>query len=97
MEQAAIILGILGIVFGLIGLVASFITATIVIGWKNSTHRIEYRKPEEEAPTRFEVDAPKHIIDQLPSAPEPQTLEQWMRQQAREQNSLDAVYEQDLE
>lgn len=94
MEIAAIILGILGIVFGLIGLVASFVTATIVIGWKNSTHRIEYRKPEE---TTYQVDAPPHIVDQLPSAPEPQTLDAWMRQQQREQSSLDSVYDQDLE
>lgn len=93
MEIAAIILGILGIVFGLLGLVASLVTATIVIGWKNSTHRIEYRKPEE---TSYEVDAPPHIADQLPSSPEPQTLEAWMRQQQRESSSLDAVYEQDL-
>lgn len=93
MEIAAIILGILGTIFGLLALVASLVTATIVIGWKNSTHRIEYRKPEE---TSYEVDAPEHIRDQLPTAPEPQTLEAWMRQQQREGSSLDAVYDQDL-
>lgn len=93
MTITALILGILGCIFGLMALAASFVTGTIVIGWKNSTHRVEYRKPEE---TTYEVDAPEHIRDQLPSAPEPETLEQYMRRQVRDQNSLDSVYEQSL-
>ncbi len=93
MEIAAIILGALGCVFGLIGLVASFIVGTIVIGWKSSTHRIEYRTPQE---TTYQVDAPDHIVDQLPSSPEPETLDQYMRRQASAQNSLDSIYDQTL-
>lgn len=82
---------VIALVFSVLGLVASLVTATIVIGWRNSTHKIEYRKPEE---TVFEIDAPKHIVDQLPSSPEPQTLEQWVRQQ--QNGSLDNLYEQDV-
>lgn len=93
MEIAALILGILGCIFGLIALVASFVTGTIVIGWKNSTHRIEYRKPEE---TQTVIDAPEHLIDQLPQSPELETLQQYMRRQARDQNSLDSIYDQSL-
>lgn len=93
MEIAALIFGILGCVFGLMALVASFVVGTIVIGWKNSTHRVEYRKPEE---TTYEMDAPPHIAAQLPSSPEPETLEQYMRRQARDGSSLDSIYDQSL-
>lgn len=90
METAALVLGICAFIFSLLALVASGVVAVIVIGWKNSTHRIEYRQPEE---TTFQVDAPPEIVDQLPSSPEPQTLQQWMRGQ---QSQLDSLYDQDL-
>lgn len=93
MEIASFIFSVLGFIFGLLGFVAASITAVIVLGWKNSTHRIEYQKPEDVGPTRYEIDAPPGIVDQLPSSPEPQSLEQWVRSQ---RSQADDLYEQDL-
>jgi hypothetical protein len=67
------------LVFSLVALGAGLWACVQVLGWKRSTHKIEYRAPEE---TTVELDIPKHIQDQLPSPAKPQTLEQWARQQA---------------
>ncbi len=92
--MAALIFGILGCIFGLLGFVAACVTGVIVLGWRNSTHKI-VQVPQEE--TSYEVDVPKEILDQLPSSPEPQSLQAWMREQQRNASSLDAIYSQDVE
>lgn len=93
METLLIILSVLGLVFGLLGFVAACVTGVIVLGWRASTHQV-IQVPTQE--TKFEIDAPPHIRDQLPSSPEPETLEQWMRKQRANATSLDSLYEQDL-
>lgn len=90
MEIAVLVLSIIACAFSTLALVASLSVGVIVIGWKNSTHRIEYRKPDE---TTYEIDAPPEVRDQIPSAPEAMSLQQWARSQ---QSQLDQVYEQDL-
>jgi hypothetical protein len=91
MDTLVIVLAVLGCIFGLLGFVAAAVTAVIVIGWKNSTHKIQWVNTE---PTREEIDAPPEVRDQLPSSPEPVTLQQWVREQ--QMNDAGAVYDQDL-
>jgi hypothetical protein len=93
MEVLVLVLAILGCIFGLLGFAAAAVTAVIVLGWRNSTHKVvQVPAPE----TIFEVDAPKEIVDQLPSSPEPQTLQAWLLQQQKQASSLDNIYSQDL-
>lgn len=86
MATVTIVLAILGCIFGLLGFVAAAVTSVIVIAWKNSTHQIQYVDPGK---TVVEPDAPQHILDQLPTPPEPQTLEQYYRQLARDRGELE--------
>lgn len=88
MVTAAIILGVIGCVFGLLGMIAAGVTAVIVIGWKNSTHKIEYAPVPD---TTVELDLPKPIQDQI--AEDPKTLEQYIRKM-RAQATLDDLYEE---
>lgn len=90
MEIAVIVMGIIGCVFGLLGLVASIITGILVLGWKNSTHKVEYIAPPE---TREEYDVPADILAQLPSNPEPRTVEQYVREARQRQAQADSFYE----
>jgi hypothetical protein len=90
MQEAALILSILGCIFGILGFIAAAVTSVIVLGWRASTHKIEYVKPEE---TRWEVDAPQEVVDQLPSSPEPVSLGKWMQDQ---RSRVDELYDQDL-
>lgn len=77
-------MAVLGLVFGLLGFIASSVTAVIVLGWRNSTHKVEYIDP---GPTIEQPDIPQHLIDQLPSQPEPETLEQYYRRMANQQDA----------
>jgi hypothetical protein len=47
----------------------------VILGWKRSTHRIEYRNTAE---TSVEYDLPQEALDQMPVKPTPQTLAQYM-------------------
>lgn len=88
MEVAVLVISILGLIFGLLGFVAATAAIVVVKGWQNSTHRISYAPVED---TRYEVDAPPDVVNQLASPPEKLTPEQYIR---RVQNSsLDELYE----
>jgi hypothetical protein len=76
---------IASLVFSLGGLAAGLWAVVQVLGWKRSTHRIEYRPATE---TVVEQDIPKDILDQMPQKPVPQTLEQWAREQREQENYL---------
>jgi len=89
MEIATLVCAILGLVFGLLGMVAAGVTAVIVIGWKNSTHKIEYAPIGD---TQVELDVPPDIAAQLPTPTEPRTLEQYLKRQRAA--TLDDLYEE---
>ena len=74
-------LSLASFVFSLGGLAAGLWACVQVLGWKRSTHRIEYRAPTE---TVIEHDIPKEILEQMPTRPAPQTLEQYLREQQQE-------------
>ena len=90
METAVIVASILGLIFGLLGLVASAVACIIVLGWRNSTHRVvQLPVPE----TRYELDMPPGVApdaSQLPSEPEQMTPQEYARR-ARE-SSFDEIY-----
>lgn len=90
METATLVIAILGLVFGLLGMIAAGVTAVIVIGWKNSTHQIQYQPVPE---TKVELDIPPDIAAQLGDAPGNRTVEQYVRK-LRAQATLDDLYEE---
>lgn len=88
LETAVLVMSILALVLSLVAFAASAVVAVIVIGWKNSTHKVTYLPAPE---TRYEVDLPPEVAAQAPSSPEPVTPEQYARK-LREQ-SLEDLYE----
>jgi hypothetical protein len=64
-------------VFSFLALCTGLWACVQVLGWKRSTHRIEYRAPQE---TQVEMDIPPDVAAQMPQRPTPQTLEQYMRE-----------------
>lgn len=63
---AALVLGICGFVFGLLGLCAGAWSVISILAAAKSTHRIEYVQP---LATSIESDLPPDIASQLPSTP----------------------------
>lgn len=88
MEVAVLVMSILGLIFGLSGFAAATVALVMVKGWQHSTHRISYAPVQE---TRYEVDAPPEVVDQLASPPEKLTPEQYLRKV--QNSSLDELYE----
>ncbi len=68
--------------FSIIGLGAGLWACVQVLAWKRSTHRIEYRNREDSS---VEHDLPQAALDQMPTKPTPQTLQQYMAE-LREQD-----------
>ena len=92
MTDAFLFAGVIcSFVFSAIAMVASAITAVIVIGWKNSTHKIEYAAVPD---TRVELDVPPDVAAQLPTSPEARTMEQYIREVSKRQSALDDLYEE---
>ncbi len=86
MSTLAIALCICAFIFSGIAMAAAAVTAVIVIGWKNSTHKV-IQMPVE--PTKYEWDMP--IQD--PNDPEFKSQEQQLRQAQREAAALEDIYE----
>ncbi len=87
-----LLLSCLAFVFAFLGFLSGAWATVNVLAWKRSTHRVEYVRPEELPETKYEIDAPAHLVDQLPSAPEHQTLEQFLRERERSQG--EELYDQ---
>ncbi len=85
MAVSALVLAAISLVFGLCGFGAGVWACIQVLAWKRSTHKIEYRTP---SITEIESDIPAHILDQMPSRPEPQTLEQYTRERHEQSGFL---------
>lgn len=54
----ALVLSICAFIFSLLALVAAGVTCVIVLGWKNSTHKVEYRPVPA---TTHEIDIPADV------------------------------------
>ena len=67
MEVIALSLAITAFVLSLFAFAAAAGAIITVIGWSRSTHRIEYKSPEE---TTYMRDLPAGVEDFLPSPPE---------------------------
>lgn len=73
----------MGAIFGLLGFVASAVAAVIVIGWKNSTHRI-VQVPD----TKYEYDVPSG------SEADAMELKEFLRRKREaDATNLDTLYE----
>jgi hypothetical protein len=79
-------------VFSFLSLVAAGVTAVIVLGWKNSTHKVvQLAAPVE--PTRVEYDLPEEVRDRMPSSPEVPTPEQYIARMQSHAEALEEAYE----
>ncbi len=96
MEALTLALAITAGVLSLLAFVASATTAVIVIGWKSSTHKV-VQVPVVQPETRYELDLPPDVLDQMPSNPEPRTVEQYLKQVQREADNLDDLYRPSFE
>ena len=83
LEIITLVAALLALVLGSLGFGAGAWACVQVLGWKRSTHRIEYRPVTD---TTVEHDIPQPVLDQMPQKPQPQTLEQYMRE-LKEQGS----------
>lgn len=83
MEIAALILGILGFLFGLAGFALGAWSVIDLLASKRSTHRIT-QLPVVQEETQIVSDLPQHVLDQLPSPPEKLTAEQYLKWEARQ-------------
>lgn len=89
-ESVVIAAAVIAAVFSFLALCAAAAAIVIVLGWKNSTHKI-VQVPVES--TRFEYDLPPDVTpDELPSPPEPLTREQYARK--LREASLEELYEE---
>lgn len=84
MEIAALIVGILGLIFGMAGMAAGCWSTVQVLAGQRSTHRIT-QMPVTLEETTIEDDMPQHVRDQLPSPAEKLTATQYLQWQARQQ------------
>lgn len=88
METANLIIGILGLVFGILGFIAGSWAVVNVLGFQRSTHRIT-QVPVETPDTVVEADMPQHILDQLPSPPEKLSATDYLKWVARQKAEED--------
>lgn len=88
MEVAVLVISILGLILGFAGFATAMVAIVIVKGWQHSTHRIVHAPVQD---TRYEVDAPPEVVDQLPSPSEKLTAQQYLRRV--QSSSLDELYE----
>ena len=84
----ALVFSVCALVFSCLALAAAVVTAVIVIGWRNSSHKI-VQVPISDEPTRYEYDLPKEVMDRLPSDPEPPTPEAYVKRMQKLEAELD--------
>ncbi len=66
----------LALFLSIVGFLGGCWAVVQVLAWQRSTHRVVQVADN---PTRVELDVPQHVIDQLPSPPDAQTLEQYLK------------------
>lgn len=98
LETVTLALSLVAFFLSLLAFITSATAAVIVIGWKNSTHKV-IQMPSTVDPlmaeTRTEYDLPQEILDQLPSNPETPTPERYvarMQAQAEAQRDVEENY-----
>ena len=84
MEILAIVSGLLGLIFGLIGFGLGLWAVIDLQASKRSTHRIT-QLPVVQEETQVTSDLPQHILDQLPSPPEKLSAADYLKWQAQQQ------------
>ena len=81
MEVIALALSLAAFFFSLGAFATGAYACITVIGWSRSTHKIEYRPPEE---TVFTRDLPPGVEEHLPSAPEAISASEYAKRLERE-------------
>ena len=94
MEAVTLALALCAFVFAFLSLVASVATGILVWGWRVSTHKVIQLPAPPPSETTYSLDVPQEIANQLPSSPEPQTLDAWVKSQ---RSQLEELYAQDIE
>ncbi len=93
MEHITLALAISAFVLSFLALAASLTAAVMLVGLRNSTHKV-VQVPVDPGPTQYAWDLPPDVMDKLPSEPEPRTPEQYLKQMQSGARSLDDLYEQ---
>ena len=92
MELVALILACVAVFFSVCAFIASAATAVIVLGWKNSTHKV-VQLPAVLPETREAFDIPFDVLNPTPDSPTQRTPEEYLIQKRREAEDMDALYE----
>lgn len=94
-EALPLVLSLCAFVFSFLALLCAATAAVIVIGWKNSTHKVVQLPADPFTETRTEWDLPREVLDKLPSAPETPTPEEYVRAAKRVEADIEDQYSQD--